>query len=41
MILPPGLIEFREAFMFIIVIIILVFRPEGLIRSKTTGERVG
>lgn len=40
-ILPPGLVEFREAFMFIIVIIILLFRPEGLIRSKTSVERVG
>jgi branched-chain amino acid transport system permease protein len=40
-ILPPGLIEFREAFMFIIVIFILLFRPEGLIRSKTSEERVG
>ncbi len=40
-ILPPGLIEFREAFMFVIVIVILLFRPEGLIRSKTSEERVG
>jgi branched-chain amino acid transport system permease protein len=40
-ILPPGLVEFREAFMFAFVIIILVFRPEGLIRSKTSVERVG
>ena len=40
-ILPPGLVEFREAFMFIIVISILLFRPEGLIRSKTSVERVG
>jgi len=40
-ILPPGLVEFREAFMFVIVIIILLFRPEGLIRSKTSVERVG
>ena len=40
-ILPPGLVEFREAFMFAIVIIILVFRPEGLIRSKSSEERVG
>ena len=39
--LPPELIEFREAFMFAIVIIILLFRPEGLIRSKTSVERVG
>ena len=40
-ILPPGLVEFREAFMFVIVIIILLFRPEGLISSKTSVERVG
>jgi branched-chain amino acid transport system permease protein len=39
--LPPGLLEFREAFMFVFVIIILLFRPEGLIRSKTSVERVG
>jgi branched-chain amino acid transport system permease protein len=39
--LPPELLEFREAFMFIFVIIILLFRPEGLIRSKTSVERVG
>jgi len=40
-VLPPGLVEFREAFMFAFVIIILLFRPEGLIRSKTSVERVG
>ena len=40
-ILPPGLVEFREAFMFVIVIIILLFRPEGLISSKTSVERGG
>jgi branched-chain amino acid transport system permease protein len=39
--LPHGLIEFREAFMFAIVILILLFRPEGIIRSKTSVERVG
>jgi branched-chain amino acid transport system permease protein len=39
--LPPSLLEFREAFMFIFVILILLFRPEGLIRSKTSVERVG
>jgi branched-chain amino acid transport system permease protein len=39
--LPPELLEFREAFMFIFVIVILVFRPEGLIRSKTSVERIG
>lgn len=39
--LPPGLLEFREAFMFVFVIIILLFRPQGLISSKTSVERVG
>lgn len=40
-ILPLGMVEFREAFMFAFVIIVLLFRPEGLIRSKTSVERVG
>jgi branched-chain amino acid transport system permease protein len=39
--LPPELLEFREAFMFAFVIIILLIRPQGLIRSKTSVERVG
>jgi branched-chain amino acid transport system permease protein len=39
--LPPDLLEFREAFMFAFVIIILLFRPQGLIRSGTSVERVG
>jgi len=39
--LPPDLLEFREAFMFAFVIIILLFLPQGLIRSKTSVERVG
>ena len=39
--LPPYLLEFREAFMFVFVIIILLFRPQGLISSKTSVERVG
>ena len=39
--LPQGLLEFREAFMFIIVILILLFRPEGLIRGAYSTKRVG
>lgn len=31
--LPPGLLEFRETFIFSIVILILLFRPEGLVRG--------
>jgi branched-chain amino acid transport system permease protein len=39
--LPQGLLEFREAFMFVIVILILLFRPEGLIRGANSSRRVG
>jgi branched-chain amino acid transport system permease protein len=39
--LPQGMMEFREAFMFIVVILILLFRPEGLIRSAYSTKRLG
>ncbi len=39
--LPQSLLDFREAFMFVVVILILLFRPEGLIRGNYSGERVG
>ncbi len=39
--LPQSLLDYREAFTFLIVILILVFRPSGLIRGGTTAERVG
>jgi len=39
--LPQGLLEFREAFMFIIVILILLLRPEGLIRGAYSTRRIG
>ena len=32
--LPPELLEFRVAFVFTLVILILLFRPEGLIRGR-------
>ena len=38
--LPQGLLEFREAFMFIIVILIILFRPEGLVRGAGRNRRV-
>jgi branched-chain amino acid transport system permease protein len=41
LVLPQGLLEFRDAFMFIIVILILLFRPEGLIRGTYSSERIG
>jgi branched-chain amino acid transport system permease protein len=38
--LPQPMLEFREAFMFLIVILILLFRPEGLIRGANSSRRV-
>jgi branched-chain amino acid transport system permease protein len=39
--LPNSLSIFSEAFMFIVVIIFLVLKPEGLIRGNYAEERVG
>jgi branched-chain amino acid transport system permease protein len=39
--LPQVLLDYREAFMFLIVILILLWRPEGLVRVKYAQERVG
>ncbi|HEX9680642.1 MAG TPA: branched-chain amino acid ABC transporter permease [Anaerolineales bacterium] len=41
LLLPQRLLDFREAFMFLIVILILLFRPQGLISGSTSPERVG
>jgi branched-chain amino acid transport system permease protein len=38
--LPPDLRAFREAFVFIAVIAILLFRPQGLIPSRGLRERI-
>jgi branched-chain amino acid transport system permease protein len=39
--LPQSLLNYREAFMFLIVILILLWRPAGLIKVKYAQERVG
>jgi branched-chain amino acid transport system permease protein len=39
--LPQTLLNYREAFMFLIVVLILLLRPEGLVRVKYAQERVG
>ncbi|MGE5074150.1 MAG: branched-chain amino acid ABC transporter permease [Anaerolineae bacterium] len=39
--LPQSLLDYREAFMFMIVILILLFRPSGLIKGGASPERVG
>jgi branched-chain amino acid transport system permease protein len=38
--LPIEIRPFRDAFVFTAVILILLFRPEGLLRVKTSIERV-
>jgi branched-chain amino acid transport system permease protein len=38
--LPAELRGFRDAFLFGAVILVLVWRPRGLIASRTTFERV-
>lgn len=39
--LPQVMLDYREAFMFLIVILILLLRPEGLVRARYAQERVG
>ena len=39
-VLPPELRSFREAFLFGLVFVILVARPEGLVRVRALRERV-
>ncbi len=37
--LPQELLKFRDAFTFTLVILILLWRPDGLIRGPATGQR--
>jgi branched-chain amino acid transport system permease protein len=39
--LPQSLLDYRDAFMFAIVILILLFKPEGLVKGGYVPERVG
>lgn len=39
--LPSGLLSFRDAIMFVIVIAFLILKPEGLLRGHYQEERVG
>lgn len=39
--LPASMVNYRDAFMFVIVILFLLFKPEGLVRGSYTEERVG
>ncbi|SEO08083.1 amino acid/amide ABC transporter membrane protein 1, HAAT family [Paracoccus alcaliphilus] len=37
--LPPDLLKFKDAFTFSLVILILLWRPDGLLRGPATGQR--
>jgi branched-chain amino acid transport system permease protein len=39
-ILPQNLLDFRQAFVFVIVILVLLFRPQGLIQGVHSREKV-
>lgn len=40
-VLPSSMISYRDAFMFAVVVLFLLFRPEGIVRGNYTEERVG
>lgn len=37
--LPQALVDYRQAFTFALVILVLLFRPEGLVRARGGGSR--
>jgi len=39
-ILPPDARAFRDAFVYGAVILVLIFRPQGLLSARGTKERV-
>lgn len=39
--LPASMISYRDAFMFVLVVLFLLFRPAGIIKGGYTEERVG
>ncbi len=39
-VLPQGLLDFREAFTFAIVILVLLVRPEGIVRGRAAAKRI-
>lgn len=41
LVLPQETLAFRDAFIFAIVILVLVFRPQGIIKGRFATERIG
>ncbi|PWH14984.1 MAG: branched-chain amino acid ABC transporter permease [Ardenticatenia bacterium] len=40
LVLPQSLLDYRQAFVFAIVLLVLLFRPQGLVRGRAVTERV-
>jgi branched-chain amino acid transport system permease protein len=40
MVLPQSMLDYRQAFVFAIVLLVLLFRPQGLVRGGTAVERI-
>ncbi len=40
LVLPQSLLDYRQAFVFAIVLLVLLFRPQGLVRGTAVTERV-
>jgi branched-chain amino acid transport system permease protein len=40
LVLPQSLLDYRQAFVFAIVLLVLLFRPQGLVRGPAVTERV-
>jgi len=41
LLLPQNVLAFRDAFIFAVVVLVLVFRPQGLVKGRYSAERVG
>lgn len=41
LLLPPEMLAFRDALVFGIVILVLVFRPQGIVKGRFATERIG
>lgn len=41
LLLPQNVLAFRDAFIFAVVILVLVFRPQGLVKGRYSAARVG
>jgi branched-chain amino acid transport system permease protein len=40
LLLPQSLLDYRQAFVFAVVLLVLLFRPQGLVRGTVAAERI-